>query len=43
MDEWADLNLPDYCIEEVYDVTRITISGDKSIAIPRPYGKVPKP
>lgn len=40
MDEWASLNLPSDCLEDEYDVTRITISGDKSIAIPRAYGKV---
>ena len=40
LDEWEELGLPDYCLEHVYESTRITISGDESIAIPRGYGKV---
>jgi flavin-dependent dehydrogenase len=40
LDEWDELGLPDDCLETVYESTRITISGEESIAIPRSYGKV---
>lgn len=40
LDEWDELGLPDMCLEQTYESTRITISGDESIGIPRAYGKV---
>ena len=40
LDEWEELGLPDFCLEQTYASTRITISASESIGIPRAYGKV---
>jgi len=40
-DEWEELGLPERCIEETYASTRITISVNESISIPRGYPTSP--
>jgi len=40
LDEWEELGLPDMCLEQTYESTRITISATESIGIDRGYGKV---